>query len=126
MITCPNCGQSVREGQRFCGACGTDVQAAVQASAPTTYSEDQGMPYAYNASTPSLGYEAPPESPATGRIVIIAAALILAICCAFACGIVFGFELIPDILGLGGAAGPKPTVTPTPSSMLPILHLLIG
>ena len=130
MITCPNCGQSVRESQRFCGTCGTDVQAALSAASPGRAAADEpGMPYAY--SQPSgYGYEnqLPPEQP-RGRMFVIAAALILAVCCAFACGLVFGFEIIPDLLGIGGAAPattPRPGITPTPSSLLPILQYLIG
>ena len=131
MVTCPNCGQSVREGQRFCGTCGTDVQAALRATAPvSSTTEDQSVPYAYTQPTTGYGYEAPPaETPLGGRMIIIAGALILAICCAFACGLVFGFEIIPDLLGMGAGgppATPRPTSAPTPSSLLPIIYHMIG
>ncbi len=162
MVTCPNCGTSVRAGQRFCGNCGTDVQAAMSASTPRASepprsSETPDMPYAYSQPSggyaqqgggyaPSGGYGQSSSSSSSnydygnqslmggstppGRMIIIAGALILAVCCAFACGLVFGFEIIPDILGIGGAAAPtpalRPTVIPTPSTMLPLLHLLIG
>jgi hypothetical protein len=65
-------------------------------------------------------------------MIIIVGAVLLAVCCAFACGLLFGFEIIPDIaafMGLSGAgpAGPtpRPTFTPTPSSMLPIIHYVL-
>lgn len=149
MVTCPNCGTSVRDGQRFCGNCGTDVQAASSAATPPRASEAPDMPYAYSQPSgygqqgggyaPSGGYgqsssgydyENPPLGGGTppGRMIIIAGALILAVCCAFACGLAFGFEIIPDILGLGGAAPTtpvRPTTFPTPSSFLPLLHWLM-
>ena len=134
--TCPNCGQPVREGQRFCGACGTDVPAALNAAAAsrssgesTSYGGESSSPDAYSQ-PPDYGYVTPPSNdpPAGRRLLIIAGALILAICCAFACGLLFGFELIPDLLGIGGAAGPapRPTTVPTPSTWLPVLHYLLG
>ncbi len=133
MINCPYCGQPVLEGQRFCGSCGKDVQSALRASPVVNnppVGEEHSTPYAY--SQPSgYGYEhqPPAEPPAAGRMIIIVGAVLLAVCCAFACGLLFGFEIIPDIgqfMGLGGAPGatPRPTFTPTPSSLLPIIHYL--
>ncbi len=161
MVTCPNCGTSVRAGQRFCGNCGTDIQAALSASTPRP-SETPDMPYAYpqaqgygqqgpgygssgapqtggygpaqgygHSGSYGYGYESQPLGGIPpGRWIIIGAALLLAVCCAFACGLVFGFEIIPDVLGLGAAAGAtptiRPTVTPTPASFLPLWHLIMG
>ncbi len=131
MINCPYCGQPVLEGQRFCGSCGKDVQAAVRATpvantAPPT--EEQSTPYAYPQPS-GYGYEPLPPSqpPMAGRMIVIVGAVLLAVCCAFACGLLFGFELIPDIagaIGWGGPAGPtpRPTSAPTPSSLLPLIH----
>lgn len=101
-------------------------------------SEAPDMPYAYSqpsggyGQSSGLGYENPSYGGGgtpPGRWIIIGGALLLAVCCAFACGLVFGFELIPDLLGMGGAAATtpvRPTIAPTPSSFLPLLHLLIG
>ncbi len=145
MITCPNCGSLVRESQRFCGSCGTDVSAAstVGASAGSA-GEEQSSPYAYQsqggygqssssygAGQSSYGGYEPlgTQPPVGGRLMIIAGALILAICCAFACGLIFGFELIPDLLGMGGASAvppPRPTTAPTPTGLLPILHYVMS
>ena len=58
-------------------------------------------------------------------IIIIGA--ILVVLCVFCCGLTFGFEIIPDIMGIGGnQALPKVTPTPTPSGWLPIIHYFIG
>jgi hypothetical protein len=133
LITCPNCGNAVRETQQFCGNCGTDVHAALAAQAAPPITE-QPSQYAY-PQTPSYGYEYPqqyPQQPAqpspSGRIVVIAVIGIVALCCAFFCGLVFGFEIIPDLLGIGSVPAPAPTPrpSPTPSSLLPIIHYLIG
>ncbi len=134
MINCPYCGQPVQEGQRFCGSCGKDVQAAIHATpvANNPPSEEQSAPYAY--SQPSgYGYEPFPQAqpPVAGRMIVIIGAVLLAVCCAFACGLLFGFEIIPDVagvVGLGGAAGPtpRPTFTPTPSSLLPSIQYILG
>ncbi len=92
--------------------------------------EEHGTPYAY--SQPS-GYDFEPfpaaQPPLGGRMFLIIGAMVLALCCVFACGILFGFEIIPDILqftGMGGPAGPTPRPTPTPVSLLPIIHYVFG
>lgn len=128
MVNCPTCGHSVPSTQRFCGSCGTDVQAAIAArGAPV--SDQQQSPYAY--SQPS-GYDYEPYTePSRGpaRLLIVVAVLGLVACCALTCGLLLGFEVIPTLLGIGGgAAVPKPTpwVTPTPQSMLTIFYYLIG
>jgi uncharacterized membrane protein YvbJ len=131
LITCPNCGNPVREGQQFCGSCGTDVQAALAAAAAAPAApaaeEPAGTPYAYSQPpTAGYGYDYQPPLKSSGgnsRLIIIGAAIILVACCMFACGLVFGFEIIPDILGVGaGAATPK--ATPTPVGLLHVVQYL--
>ena len=131
MITCPSCGNQVRESQQFCGNCGTDVHAALAAAsqAAPAAEEPASTPYAY--SQPSgygYDYQPPVESGGGARLAIVAVAAILILCCVFACGLTFGFEIIPDILGIGGGqALPKVTPTPVPTGMIsPIIHFLIG
>jgi hypothetical protein len=135
LINCPYCGQPVLEGQRFCGSCGKEVPAPVQATPVANNpppGEEHSTPYAY--SQPSgYGYEPlPSQSPFAGRMIIIIGAVILAVCCAFACGLLFGFEIVPDIAAFAGFSGagptgptPRPTFTPTPSSLLPIIHYVL-
>ncbi len=130
MVNCPNCGHANPTNQRFCGSCGTDIQAAL-ASRGTPVSEQQQSPYAYSQPQTYGGYEAYAEPASRGplRLVIVIGILLLVACCAFACGILIGFELIPGLLGIGGgAATPRPTprVTPTPQSMLMIFYYLLG
>lgn len=129
MITCPNCGNAVRENQQFCGSCGTDVHAALAAAATAAPAAEEptNAPYAYSQPT-SYGYDYVPPAPSSNnRLIILVVAVVLVGCCMFACGLVFGFEFIPDLLGIGrGAAVPKVTPTPTPTGMLPILRWFIG
>jgi len=105
------------------------VQAALAAASPVAppAEEHTETPYAY--SQPSgygYNYQPPPPTSGGSRIVIIGLVAVLLVCCVFACGLVFGFEIIPDILGLGSSsAAPKPA-TPTPTSLLPIIRLFIG
>lgn len=123
MITCPSCGQKVSEGQRFCGWCGTDVQAVPRppqvAAAAHSTEEQPDIQYAYNEPS-GYGYDMPPmsEGQRTPRMVVLIVALLLAVACAFCCGLIFGFEIIPDILGLGSAA-PATKTTPVPATPVP-------
>lgn len=82
-------------------------------------------PYAY-AQPSGYGYDTQPpsESPAAGRTMLVVGILLLSVCCAFACGLAFGFEIIPTMLGLGPVPAAKPTPTPTPSS-LNLLQMLV-
>jgi len=129
LVTCPNCGNPVRESQQFCGNCGTDVHAALAAAANVApgAEESTNAPYAY--SQPSgYGYEyQPPAQPGRNRLVVIGVAVVLIACLMFCCGLVFGFEIIPDLLGIGGgAAVPKASPTATPVGLLPIFQYFIG
>ncbi|MCL4393389.1 MAG: zinc ribbon domain-containing protein [Chloroflexi bacterium] len=127
MVTCPNCGNPVRETQQFCGNCGTDVHAALAAAAPPAPAADESAstPYAYaEPSGFDAGYQQPLPA-GNGRVVIIGAAFVLVAAEGPSFGIVLGFEIIPDILGIGSGSG-VPKLTPTPSSFLPLLHYLIG
>ena len=128
MITCPNCGNPVRETQQFCGNCGTDVHAALAAApSPTTPGEETpASPYAY---TEPAGYTSDYQQPLQGgnsRLIIIGVAVVLVACCMFACGLLFGFEIIPDILGAGATSVPKVSPTSTPAGWLPLIHYLMG
>jgi len=131
LVTCPNCGQSVREGQRFCSACGTDVPAALH-SAQTAYApqEEQPSAYAYNQPA-SYGYDAMPaeERAGGGRIVIIAGAVILAMCCALAFGFFIGLEASCVLPGnnCGGSAPSAPaTRAPEILVLLPLAYYIIA
>ncbi len=106
-----------------------DTQAGYQSTTTAPAGTEPGAPYAYTQPTGYGGYENQPSSepPANTRMILIVGALILAVCCAFACGLVFGFEIIPDILGLGGAGpAPRPTGFPTPNSLLPVVRYLMA
>jgi len=126
LVNCPNCDHPVPDNQRFCGNCGADVRAASPAATPgAPIGEGQSAPYAY--SQPSgYGYEpqpaAEPARPA-GRIIVIIAVLVLAACCAFMCGTLFGFELSP-MLFPSSTPAPTPRVSPTREGLLPIIYLL--
>ena len=129
MVTCPNCGHSNPTTQKFCGNCGTDIQAALAALAAPV-SDQQPAPYAYSQPT-GYGYEpyVEPQKSMLPRLILIGGIVIIALCCALACGLLLGFELIPDLLGTGGgAAVPKPTVRPTatPQSMMFIIRYFLG
>ncbi|MEW5718007.1 MAG: zinc ribbon domain-containing protein [Chloroflexota bacterium] len=125
MVNCPNCHHPVPDNQRFCGNCGSDVSAAQAANPPgTPIGEGQAAPYAY-AQPAGYGYEPQSTSdaprPVAGRMIVMIAVLILAACCAFACGILIGFEASPIVFP---SSTPAPTPRPTRESLLPILSAL--
>ncbi len=121
--TCPTCGRPVAENQRFCGNCGTDVQAA------TAYRSSQASPAGGagpGAPAPSFGYEPGgfdyslpfgrrPSAWIVGLIVAILA--LICLCCGF-------------VLGAGAMywLGPVPssgaTPVPTPEGLNLLLVLL--
>ena len=117
MINCPNCGNPVHEHAKFCGNCGVDVQAALAAqeqalAAQAVYQpplQAQPIQQAYPLQTTSYGgYGINREEPSPLRArLLIAAVLVIAVACAFCCGVltmVAFYEL---------SAPPKPTPTPT-------------
>ncbi len=119
MSNCPNCNSPITLGQRFCGVCSYDLQqspATMPASAPM---DDQASPYAY--SQPGYGYydTGPIPQPGGGRTMMFAIVLVLAVCFAFGCGLVFGFEILPTLLGIP-TRPLSPTPTPRPSGWLEI------
>jgi hypothetical protein len=131
LVTCPNCGQSVREGQRFCGACGTDVPAALH-PAQTAYAAQEEQPSAYAYSQPAnYGYDAMPaeERSGGGRMVIIAGAVILAMCCALAFGFFVGLEASCVLPG-NNCGGSQPIAAPTRAPdilvLLPLAYYLVA
>ncbi len=118
MINCPNCGNPVREDAKFCGNCGIDVQAALAASQQAAPSEAQPTPYAYPQQPPTFGgfdfRREAERSPMTGRILIVAV-IVIAVACAFCCGILFGFEILSPMFPPGPT--PRPSATPTKESL---------
>ena len=129
LITCPNCGNQVREGVQFCNRCGTDIQAALAMNPrPLPVSEGQPAPYAYSQPTPNYGaYDAPaPSSSGRTRILLLGCIALLAFCCAIGWGIV----AIEAILTLTSGGGPAPTPTPrgfvSPSDIQVFVQLLVG
>jgi hypothetical protein len=129
LINCPTCGHQVSDNLRFCGNCGAEVRAAAPATPPGTPIDDgQTAPYAYAPST-GYGYEQQPFTetprPVANRMIIVIAVLLLAACCAFACGILIGFEASP-ILFPSNTPGPTPRVTPTREGLLLIWQFLIA
>lgn len=117
MPICPNCGQSVREGQKYCGACGANVEAARPQPASAPPGPQQEFPYAYPPSA-YASEPAAPESPPPGRILIVAAIGLVAVCCALAIGIVIGLELSCYLPGNScGAPASKPPPVSMPGSV---------
>jgi hypothetical protein len=129
LINCPTCNHQVPDNQRFCGNCGSDI-SATQPPAPTgtPIGDGQTAPYAYSQ-TPSYGYESQPLAetprPVANRMIVVIAVLLLAACCAFACGILIGFEASP-ILFPSNTPGPAPRGTPTREGLLLIWQFLIA
>ncbi len=118
MINCPNCGNPVREDAKFCGNCGVDVQAALAAAQHAATSEPQPAQYAYPQPQPAFGgfdFRRDGErSPMVGRILIVAV-IVIAVACAFCCGLVFGFEVISPMFPSGPT--PRPSATPTKETL---------
>ena len=122
MITCPNCGTPVRDDTKFCGNCGTDVQAALAeqeqamaAQAAAAYQQQaQVQPIQqYPLQTTNYGgygYTREERSPMQGRL-LIAAVLVVAVACAFLCGCLFGGFIEGYVL----TPQPTPPVRATPT-----------
>jgi uncharacterized membrane protein YvbJ len=119
LINCPNCGNPVREDAKFCGNCGVDVQAALAAAQQAASNEPQPAQYAYPPQQqPSafggLSFRRDGErSPMAGRILIVAV-IVIAVGCAFCCGLLFGFEILSPMFPPGPT--PRPSATPTKES----------
>lgn len=124
MINCPNCGRPVPDNQRFCGNCGTDVQAALASRA-----QAQNPPAAPSASTPAstYGYEpnyydyspAPPRRPAMPIVwLIVAGVAILCLCCGLIIGGLAAYAFFPY------QSVPSPSPSPTPEGLNLIRFLL--
>ncbi len=127
-MTCPTCGRPVPEGQRFCGNCGTDVQAATTFSASQNQAASSASP-ASPTPAPSPYYDpgaydyVQTESRPSWGLTIIVVVVVAIFCCC--CGLAFGW--------LGGyLVGPPPnffpgtpatTPTPTPASLMLLFHV---
>lgn len=127
MINCPNCGTPVREDVKFCGNCGVDVQAALAAQQQAMAAQAavyqpqplQPIQQAYPLQTTYSAFDLRREesSPMRGR-VLVAVILVVAVACAFCCGVIFGlwvFDFLPS--------APKTVPTPTRQSF-ELLHLI--
>jgi len=121
LITCPNCGTPVRDDAKFCGNCGIDVQAALAvqeqalaAQAAATFQPVQPVQpiqQAYPLQTTNYGgygYAREERSPMQGR-VLIAAVLVVAVACAFCCGMI----AMAAFFEFAAPGAPKPTPSPT-------------
>ncbi len=144
MTNCPTCGRSVAENQRFCGNCGTDVQAAIAyranvPNAPTAPRDEIPTPVSTSApdantspyvntnlyANDARAYDlpAPVRRMPVASWVVIAGVALFCLCCGLVLGTIFGIEL-PDIFP---GIMPPPTVpTPaaTPQTMIFVLQFL--
>ena len=118
MITCPTCGRPVPENQRFCGNCGTDVQAAMgfhaaaqnAANAPATPGAPIGA-YGYDPSSYEYA-QTPPQRPASTIIwLIVAGVAVLCLCCGLVIGGVVSYVFFPT------QSVPPPFPSPTPEGL---------
>jgi hypothetical protein len=127
LTTCPNCGRPVPENQRFCGNCGTDVQAAIAYRAASQ--NPPGAPALSPAPSSPYGYEPGPYNyaPVTPRrfspamiTVIVLGAATLCLCCGLLIGGFFAYWFFPT----QSVTGPATTPTPTPSTLDLFIALL--
>jgi zinc ribbon protein len=125
LITCPTCGGPVSENQRFCGNCGTDVQAAMayRASAQnppsaTPTPADPGGVYGYDPGA----YDYTPaarQRPAAAMIwLIVAGVAVVCLCCGLVIGGVASYVFFPT------QSAPPPTPAPTPEGLNLLMNLL--
>nr|MDQ4030185.1 zinc-ribbon domain-containing protein [Actinomycetota bacterium] len=76
MAECPSCGADVAEGVRFCGQCGTRLDASATQTAVVALPDESGpVPIAVTRAEPHLFGITPP----TTLLVVGAAALVAAI-----------------------------------------------
>ncbi|MBI3912622.1 MAG: hypothetical protein HY327_00280 [Chloroflexi bacterium] len=126
MTTCPNCGSPVTPGLRYCGVCSYDLQAAPASTVPASLpADDEASPYAYSQPYGYFDTQPLPETRGGGRTVMIGIVFILAICLAFACGVLVGDQL-PALLKALGFGGAPPTPTPRPSGWIDLLSLWVA
>ena len=123
MTNCPTCGTPVAEGQRFCGNCGTDVQAAsaYRAAAQTPHPGPSSTPAANPFGYPGTYDYTTPAARRPTRLVIaliIAGIAVLCLCC----GILLGAAG----LYLAGPFNAAPTSTPTPVGLDLLRALFAG
>ncbi len=125
MITCPTCGRPVPENQRFCGNCGTDVQAAIayraasqNPPAPPAPSPSTGGVYSYD---PGSYIYAPVIqrrlSPTMVALIVLGVGT-LCLCCGLVFGGAFAYWFFPT------QSVAAPTPTPTPASLNLFITLL--
>ena len=119
MITCPNCGHQVPEGQRFCGNCGFDVQAALSRQQPNP---TQPPPPTYGSFLPQTYQQydfldagaPPPRRPPIVPITLLLLGFGLVCLC---CGILMGFAIYYLII-----ENPRPS----PSGMLDLARMYLS
>jgi len=67
-MTCPKCGAGARDGEAFCGSCGTALRKTELSTKPTTF---KNQPYADPAPI-----EAAEGNPNSGRLLVLAALVV--------------------------------------------------
>ncbi len=125
MITCPTCGRPVAENQRFCGNCGTDVQAALAYRAASQNPPVSPAPLPPTAPTYSYdpgSYISAPViqrrlSPTMVALIILGVGT-LCLCCGLVFGGAFVYWFFPT------QSLPAPTPTPTPAALNLFINIL--
>ncbi|MGP3991088.1 PP2C family serine/threonine-protein phosphatase [Streptomyces sp. 3N207] len=121
LSACPSCAEPLEEGDRFCGACGADLEAAAAQGfaahrdappAPRTPTLPDGLPAA-----PAAGYGYPPPPPPPPAAPPGAAAPPAQVQAGAAAGPGQAFPVAPGEAVDGVAEqNPPPTTPPTPST----------
>jgi len=82
-MQCPNCGQKLPEGLKFCPKCGTNLLAATQSSQPAEKQEAASQPVNQSAKQPaanqSTASQPAPKTPKKGGGKVVAIILVLLI-----------------------------------------------
>jgi hypothetical protein len=129
LVTCPNCGNQVRDGIQFCNRCGTDIHAALAMNPrPVPVGEGQSAPYAYSQPTPNYGaFDSPAPAPSNRtNFLLIGCIAILAFCCAIGWGLVAIEAFLSFTSGSGATPAPTPRGFISPSDVQMFARLLIG
>ncbi len=117
-MNCPTCGRPIPEGQRFCGNCGTDVQAVGtynpgSTPPPPPGSTDAAYDYEEQA------YEYAPAEPRRVSIplmwLLLAIVAIICLCCGLILGALGMYWL--------GPTPPSPATNPPPSTWMILFHV---